>query len=57
MSFVAKKEIRDARRAVCAACPDVIKNKQEKPVRCSRCGCPLVSKIVIAGARCPAGKW
>lgn len=41
----------EARREICASCPDLVNG------RCARCGCFYKAKIKLATERCPLGKW
>lgn len=45
-----------ARRKTCAACPNAITTAGIVR-RCKLCRCALAAKVVIAGERCPVGKW
>ena len=44
-------QVRDQRRALCAACP------YKRGPFCALCSCVLAVKIPFAGQSCPAGKW
>lgn len=46
------KEERNARYAVCKACPDLLKTGQ-----CKHCGCFMRQKTKLKCAECPIGKW
>lgn len=46
-------EVRDARRATCAACPFYDPEWDQ----CRKCGCFLVLKVELSAEECPEGKW
>ena len=45
-------EVREARLALCQACPELRSNG-----RCSACGCHVKAKTWIRRQACPLGKW
>ena len=47
------KEVKEERRAICAACP----HWQKRLNRCSKCGCQMGVKTSLASSECPIGKW
>jgi len=46
-------ETEDARFAICAECPELIKTTSQ----CRQCGCFMKVKVKIANATCPLKKW
>ena len=62
-------EIAKERAAICSSCPfavesDIlnflIRDNQHKEVqgyKCSKCGCPLSTKIRSTTSKCPENKW
>lgn len=55
-TLIADAEKQKARMAICQACPHAAVGRTKKFI-CGKCGCPLVSKTKLSGARCPVGKW
>ena len=55
MNIITTKAQREARLAVCQACPD--KELLFGRDVCGLCHCPLAGKTVLINAKCPAGKW
>ena len=54
MSLVPTKEqIRD-RVKTCSGCEFLIKGVIH---RCSACGCPIKTKVLLKSSECPKGKW
>jgi len=51
----ADAETQDARRAICAACPHLVRAVGAR--FCGKCGCAIAAKTKFAGESCPAGKW
>lgn len=49
----ADKETREARFAICKQC----KHYNRKFARCKLCGCVMIAKVALKGAKCPDGKW
>lgn len=47
---------RKARDAICQACPNAVAGNKRKYI-CGLCGCVIAAKIMLPGAKCPAGKW
>ena len=42
-----------ARTSVCKECPHLLVNQK----RCNLCGCFVVPKSAISGAKCPDDRW
>ncbi len=57
MAWVADKELREKRRAICRDCPFATGGKPGKRVFCGKCGCVIAGKTAVADATCPIGKW
>jgi hypothetical protein len=44
--------LQETRMEICRACPELTNLD-----RCRKCGCFMVAKTRVKGARCPLGKW
>ena len=54
-AFLATPEVRDERRAVCAACPHLINTLSV--ARCGLCGCPIATRTLPTKSSCPDQRW
>ena len=48
----APQDLQNARMAICRACPELT-----TLTRCRKCGCFMVAKVKLKGAKCPLEKW
>jgi hypothetical protein len=44
---------KEKRLSICSSCPEFISLSK----MCKQCGCFMPSKVKLAGAECPLGKW
>lgn len=54
MSLLAIKEVIRERFVICSSCEFLRKGLLN---RCSACGCPIKTKVVVKSAECPKKKW
>ena len=47
------EQVKEDRMAICRECPFFIKLTQQ----CTKCGCIMPAKTLLADAACPVGKW
>lgn len=57
MLGIAQKEMQKKRLETCMACPNMAYVPIVQAAKCSACGCPIRTKVIIEHTQCPKGKW
>ena len=57
MLGIVQKEMQKKRLETCMVCPHMKFIPVVQVAKCSACGCPIRTKIMVENTPCPKGKW